>query len=65
MSLGANRRLTLKHGAVGLVTDGVDVGGELLALPALVHGDDLVGVEGETAPGVDHDQEETGVGLTR
>ena len=56
---------TLEHSAVGLVTDGEDVGGHLLTLPALVHGDNLVSVEGEAAPGVDHDQEETGVGLTR
>lgn len=54
---------TLHHAPVGRVCDGVDVGGHLVPLLALVHVDDLLAVDGQVLVGVDHHTEETRVGL--
>lgn len=54
---------TLHHAPVGRVRDGVDVRGHLVSLLALVHVDDLLGVDGQVLVGVDHHAEEPRVRL--
>jgi len=53
----------LQHGAVGGVGHGKHVGGQRLALGALIDGDGCLRVDGDLLVGVDDDAEETRVGL--
>jgi len=54
-----------EEAAVGLVSNGEDVGSELLTTLASVQLDHVVGVDGEEAVGVDGDAEEARVGLEK
>ena len=56
-------QLTDKHVAVGVVSDGEQMGRHLSPALALVLVDDVLGVDGQTPVGVDHDAEQTRVGL--
>lgn len=55
---------TLEHVPVGVVCDGVDVWWHLVAFLALVHLDDLLGVDGQHLVGIHHHAEEAGVRLS-
>lgn len=55
----------MHHAPVGGVCDGVDVGGHLVSLLALVHVDYLLGVDGQVLVRVDHNAEQTRVRLRR
>lgn len=61
--LQPNRTATLHHAPVGRVRDGVDVGGHLVPLLALVHVHDLLAVDGQVLVWIDHHAEETRVRL--
>lgn len=52
-------RLTKQHVSVGLVSDGVDVGRDLMTLLASVELNDLVSINGVEPVGVHHHTEET------
>lgn len=55
--------VTLHHAPVGGVGDGIDVRGHLVSLLALVHVDYVLSVDGQVFVRVDHNTEETRVGL--
>lgn len=57
--------VTLHHVPVGVVRDGVDVRGNLVAFLALVHLDDLFRVDGQHLVGIHHHAEEARVRLWR
>ena len=57
--------LTLHHVPVGVVCDGVDVWRHLVAFLALIHLDDLFGVDGQHLVGIHHHAEQTRVRLWR
>lgn len=50
--------LTLHHTPVGGVCDGIDVGGHLMPLLALVHFHDLFGVDGQVLIRIDDHTEQ-------
>ena len=56
-------RLTDEHASVGVVGDGEQMGRHLGPALALVLMYDVLGVDWQTSVGVDHDAEQTRVGL--
>lgn len=56
-------RLTLKHAAVGRVSDGEDMRWDFMSLLTLVQLDDFLSVDGKALVWVDHDTEKAWVGL--
>lgn len=55
---GEGRALTLHHTPVGGVCDGIDVGGHLMPLLALVHFHNLFGVDGQVLIRIDDHTEQ-------
>lgn len=54
---------TLKHAAIGVVGDGVDVRGDFVSLLSLVQFNDFLRVDRQSFVGIHDDAEQTGVRL--